>query len=55
MKDKVCVITGASSGIGKALAFELAGQGAKLVIAARKVAELEESKKLLSRMGEKCW
>jgi short-subunit dehydrogenase len=51
MKDKVCVITGASSGIGKALAFELAGQGAKLVIAARKVAELEGIKKTIEQNG----
>jgi len=51
MKDKVCIITGASSGIGKALAFELAGQKAKLVIAARKIAELEEIKKEIEQKG----
>lgn len=42
MKDKVCIITGASSGIGKSLAFALAGRQAKIVIAARKIHELEE-------------
>ncbi len=30
--DKVCVITGAGSGIGQALALELAGRGARLAI-----------------------
>jgi short-subunit dehydrogenase len=39
--DKVVVITGASSGIGKALAQDLADQGAKLVLAARRQTELD--------------
>ena len=32
LKDKVCVITGSSRGIGKAIALEFAKQGAKVVI-----------------------
>lgn len=38
--DKVVVVTGASSGIGKALVFELAGRGAKVVAAARSLDNL---------------
>jgi NAD(P)-dependent dehydrogenase (short-subunit alcohol dehydrogenase family) len=43
----VVVITGASSGIGKALAIDLSGRGAKLVLAARRVDRLEELNKTL--------
>ena len=41
MKDKTIIITGASSGIGKAMAFELAAQGSNLVLASRNIRELE--------------
>ena len=42
MKDKVVVITGASKGIGAELARQLAARGARLVLAARELAELEK-------------
>jgi len=35
MKDKVVIITGASSGIGKALVFEFARRGARVIAASR--------------------
>jgi NAD(P)-dependent dehydrogenase (short-subunit alcohol dehydrogenase family) len=40
MQDKVIVITGASSGIGEKLAEVVAARGAKVVLAARRAAEL---------------
>lgn len=44
LKSKVIWITGASSGIGEALAYALAGQGAKLILSARRKEELERVK-----------
>ncbi len=41
LQDKVVVITGASRGIGAAIAQACAGQGAKVVLASRKQAELD--------------
>lgn len=39
--DKIVWITGASSGIGKALALELSNQNAKLILSSRKKQDLE--------------
>ncbi len=47
MKDKVVVITGASSGIGRALALEFASKGSKLVLGARRTEKLKEIEKEL--------
>jgi short-subunit dehydrogenase len=41
-KDKVVIITGASSGIGEAIAREFAGNGSKVVMAARTESKLAE-------------
>jgi short-subunit dehydrogenase len=40
-RDQVVVITGASSGIGEALAYHLASQGARLALGARRLDELQ--------------
>ncbi|PLT35402.1 SDR family oxidoreductase [Bacillus sp. V5-8f] len=42
LKEKVVVITGASSGIGEAIALEAAKQEAKVVIAARRIEKLQD-------------
>ncbi|MBE9466770.1 MAG: SDR family oxidoreductase [Bacteroidetes bacterium] len=51
MKNKVVVITGASSGIGEACAKEFAKQGAKLSLAARSIDKLKLIEKELSEQG----
>lgn len=50
MQRKVVVITGASSGIGKALAEKYASEGFNLVLAARRIERLEELKEKLSNV-----
>jgi len=50
-KDKIVVITGASSGIGRELAYRLAAQGARLSLAARNVERLEAVKAECEKRG----
>ncbi len=47
LKGKVCIVTGASGGIGKAIVGKLAADGAALILAARRLEVLEELKNTL--------
>jgi len=51
LKGKVVLITGASSGIGRATAFAFAGAGARLLLCARRVKVLEEMEAPLMKAG----
>lgn len=50
-QDKVAIITGGSSGIGKALAFALGQRGAKIIISGRNEKNLLEAKTELESAG----
>lgn len=51
IKDKVVIITGASSGIGEATAKQLASKGAKLVLGARREENLKELTETIQNEG----
>ena len=54
LKNKVAVITGASSGLGAQMAKGFASQGADLVLLARRLDRLEANAAELKKMGVKC-
>ena len=53
LKGRVAVITGASSGLGKQMAYGFAEQGANLVLLARRIERLVDLQKELEQKGVK--
>lgn len=49
MQEKTVIITGASSGIGRALAFEFGRKGSRLILTARNLSRLEETSQSLQK------
>ncbi|MEE4360037.1 MAG: SDR family oxidoreductase [Pseudomonadales bacterium] len=55
VRDRVILITGASSGIGKAAALHLATAGARVLLVARKLEKLEETRREIEARGGRAW
>jgi NADP-dependent 3-hydroxy acid dehydrogenase YdfG len=51
LEDKIALITGASSGIGRDTAIVMAAHGAKVVVAARREADLAETVAMIEAAG----
>jgi len=51
LKDKVAIVTGGGTGIGKAISLALSNEGAALVLVARNLSRLEETAKDIKSRG----
>ena len=54
LENKVALVTGGSRGIGRAIALGLAKSGADVVIASRKIGDLENVAEEIKSLGRKC-
>jgi NAD(P)-dependent dehydrogenase (short-subunit alcohol dehydrogenase family) len=54
LDGKVAVVTGASSGLGVAIALGLAAAGADVAIGARRVEMLDDTRALVEKLGRRC-
>ena len=55
LKDKVAIVTGSSSGIGKAIALRFGTEGAKVVVTARRMALCEQTVAQIVKAGGEAW
>ena len=55
MSKKICVVTGAGSGIGKASALELLKNNFTVILSGRNLSKLEDVKKLASEHSANCY
>src|SRR5205823_10949635 len=53
LRDKIAIVSGASSGIGAATARELARRGAQVILAARRESELEAQVSAITQAGHR--
>jgi len=55
LKEKVAIVTGSSSGIGKAIALRFGDEGAKVVVTARRIVLCEETASRIRAKGGEAW
>ena len=55
LKDKVCIVTGAASGMGEAEAIAYAEQGAKLIIADLNIEQAQSVAEKINKMGNQAF
>jgi 3-oxoacyl-[acyl-carrier protein] reductase len=55
LKDKVAIVTGSSSGIGKAIALRFGSEGAKVIVTARRMVLCEKTVSQITKGGGEAW